>query len=244
MPAERGRRFLHRRFGSCAKPLLCGEMIDDDDLAARAQDSQDFIERARRRGQYAHHMGRERDIEPAAAKIERLGGTPKALIQLISDFGQLRQMPQQAGLQRAIAVNGNRKAYDTAGFSVDVMAARDSQQPPAAPLDQTREVAAGDPPHRAISRMRSLPVRLDSSTSTDRQPSIASCTLRSSSSMVSPCVAHPGIAGTSAQKPPSSASWTTTFIFMPLSPAPRARAPAQLLATHLLSHPNHWKLTA
>src|SRR5947208_13171336 len=32
--------------------------------------------------------------------------------------------------------------------------------------------------------------------------------------MVSPCVAQPGIAGTSAQKPPSSASCTTTLIFM------------------------------
>src|SRR4051812_36314281 len=34
-----------------------------------------------------------------------------------------------------------------------------------------------------------------------------------SSSMLSPCVAQPGIAGTSAQKPPSSASCTTILIF-------------------------------
>jgi len=32
--------------------------------------------------------------------------------------------------------------------------------------------------------------------------------------MVSPWVAQPGMAGTSAQKPPSSASCTTTLIFM------------------------------
>src|SRR6266516_4842196 len=49
---------------------------------------------------------------------------------------------------------------------------------------------------------------------TERHPSIASCKLRRSSSMVSPCVAQPGIAGTSAQKPPSSASCMTTLIFM------------------------------
>jgi hypothetical protein len=43
---------------------------------------------------------------------------------------------------------------------------------------------------------------LSAATSTARQPSIASCKLCISSSMVSPCVAQPGIAGTSAQKPP------------------------------------------
>src|ERR1700704_3128449 len=48
----------------------------------------------------------------------------------------------------------------------------------------------------------------------DRQPSIASYRFCSSSSKVSPWVAQPGIAGTSAQKPPSSASWITTLIFI------------------------------
>src|SRR5579863_4335457 len=36
--------------------------------------------------------------------------------------------------------------------------------------------------------------------------------------MVSPWVAQPGMAGTSAQKPPSSASCTTTLIFIPMLP--------------------------
>lgn len=40
----------------------------------------------------------------------------------------------------------------------------------------------------------------------DRHPSTASYKLARSSSKVSPWVAQPGIAGTSAQKPPSSAS--------------------------------------
>src|ERR1700730_13656452 len=62
--------------------------------------------------------------------------------------------------------------------------------------------------------MRCLPPGLGAATSTERQPSMASCRLPRSSSMVSPCVAQPGMAGTSAQKPPSSASCTTTLIFM------------------------------
>src|ERR1700756_5373583 len=50
--------------------------------------------------------------------------------------------------------------------------------------------------------MRCLPPGLGAATSTERQPSMASCKLRRSSSIVSPCVAQPGMAGTSAQKPP------------------------------------------
>src|ERR1700733_3612176 len=45
-----------------------------------------------------------------------------------------------------------------------------------------------------------------------------------SSSMLSPCVAQPGIAGTSAQKPPSSASCTTILIFILPSPPTDFRA--------------------
>src|SRR5712675_1250835 len=47
-----------------------------------------------------------------------------------------------------------------------------------------------------------------------------------SSSMLSPCVAQPGIAGTSAQKPPSSASCTTILIFILTSPPADFRADA------------------
>src|SRR3954454_21623468 len=43
---------------------------------------------------------------------------------------------------------------------------------------------------------------------------MASRKFRRSSFMLSPCVAQPGIAGTSAQKPPSSASCTTILIFI------------------------------
>src|SRR6202035_1289965 len=95
-----------------------------------------------------------------------------------------------------------------------MVAAVDTQQSPTAPLDEASELAAGQHLHMAISTMRCVAPALGSATSIDRQPSIASCTLRINSSMVSPWVAQPGMAGTSAQKPPSSASCTTTLIFM------------------------------
>src|SRR5882672_2734005 len=50
--------------------------------------------------------------------------------------------------------------------------------------------------------------------SIDRQPSIASYRFFCNSSQVSPWVAQPGIAGTSAQYPPSSALCTTTWKFI------------------------------
>src|SRR5258708_6041391 len=56
--------------------------------------------------------------------------------------------------------------------------------------------------------------------------------------MLSPCVAQPGIAGTSAQKPPSSASCTTILIFILTSPLADFRADAgqiQVLLTYIYS---------
>src|SRR5258708_10199976 len=141
--------------------------------------------------------------------VLRDGGSPVSPQLFVRDFGKLGQMTKQAGLQRAVAVNGNGQANDAAGLAVDVVAAADAQQLPAAPLDHPRELAAGDRPHRAISTMRSLPPGLGAATSTARQPSMASCRLRINSSMVSPWVEQPAMAGTSAQKPPSSASCTT-----------------------------------
>ena len=52
--------------------------------------------------------------------------------------------------------------------------------------------------------------------STENQPSTASRRLAMISSIVSPWVTQPGKAGTSAQKPPSSATWTMAFTVMPL----------------------------
>jgi hypothetical protein len=58
---------------------------------------------------------------------------------------------------------------------------------------------------------------IDEKVSGARQPSVASRTLRKTSSMVSPSVAQPGIVGVSARKPLSSAS-CTTWIFTAAPP--------------------------
>ena len=44
-----------------------------------------------------------------------------ASLQFVLDLRELRQMPQQAGLERTIAVNWDRQAYDAAWLAVDVM---------------------------------------------------------------------------------------------------------------------------
>ena len=59
------------------------------------------------------------------------------------DAAQLGQMVQQANLQWSVPVHRNGKAHLGAIPSVDVMAAIDPEQSPAAPLDKSSEVAAG-----------------------------------------------------------------------------------------------------
>src|SRR5690242_2874448 len=133
-------------------------------------------------------------------------------------LGLLQQVSQQTALQFGIAVNRNGQTNDAARFSVNMMAAADPQKRPAAALDDASELTAGNRLHIASSRTRSPLPRFGSETSTERQPSIAWCRLRRSSSMVSPWLAQPGMAGTSPQKPPSSASCTMTLIFMAALP--------------------------
>jgi hypothetical protein len=52
-------------------------------------------------------------------------------------------MSKQASFQWLIAVNWHRKPYEAAALSVDVMAAIDTKQRPAAPLDNAGELATG-----------------------------------------------------------------------------------------------------
>ena len=94
-----------------------------------------------------------------------------------------------------------------------MMAAVDAQQSPAVPLDNASEVASGMPSYGDFENAL-FAAGLGRGDVDRKQPSMASCRLRISSSMVSPWVAQPGMAGTSAQKPPSSASCTTTLIFI------------------------------
>ena len=110
-------------------------------------------------------------------------------------------------------MNWNRYPDIAVFFSIDVVAAVDSQELPAMEFQDCSKFFAWYRLHRAISTILRF-FDLDGVwISTERHPSIASWIFSSSSSIVSPCDTHPGIAGTSAQKPPSSASWTTIFIF-------------------------------
>src|ERR1700738_2406681 len=128
--------------------------------------------------------------------------------------GQFREMTKQAGLERPVSVDRDRESNHRTGSAVDVMTSVYSQESPAIALNETGEFTARERRHMAISTIRSFPPDCGDATSTERQPSIASYKFCSSSSKVSPSVAQPGMAGTSAQKPPSSASCTTTLIFI------------------------------
>lgn len=123
-------------------------------------------------------------------------------------------MPQQTNFQILIAMNGHRDSIFSALFHIDLVAAANLLEYPAFVFQNLAEFFARNGSHTAISSMRSPFAELTGATSTDKQPSMASYRFVKSSSKVSPCVAQPGIAGTSAQKPPSSASCTTTLSFM------------------------------
>src|SRR6267142_772204 len=142
-------------------------------------------------------------------------------------------MPQQTCLQWLVAVDRNRQPDDTAALAVDMVATVDTKQYPTASLDHPGEVATGHGFHAGNSSIRSVPPGSGGATSMERHTSIASRRFCMSSSMLSPWVAQPGMAGTSAQKPPSSASCTTILIFILISEADsRAETPAfQVAAT-------------
>ena len=133
---------------------------------------------------------------------------------LFCQFRQFHQMALQAELQCRVAMNGNGQSRDAALTPVNVMAAIYAQKIPATPLNQFGKGAARNGLHRAISRILSRPPGCGGAMSMARQPSIASCKLASNSFMVSPWVTQPGMAGTSAQNPPSSASWIIALMFM------------------------------
>jgi cytochrome c556 len=61
----------------------------------------------------------------------------------VREFGELRQMPQQSRLQRLAAVDRNRKPYDAAALTINVVATADALQGPATPLNDPGELATG-----------------------------------------------------------------------------------------------------
>jgi hypothetical protein len=137
-------------------------------------------------------------------------------------------MQKQSDLQRSVAVDGHREPNLAPRLGVDVVAATHSGQSPAETDKQSSKLLARQRSHTAISSTRSdCPSTLDL-TSTERQPSTASCTFARSSSSVSPSLAQPGTAGTSAHRPPSSASWTITLIFTDAHPLTATATPVFL----------------
>lgn len=91
-----------------------------------------------------------------------------------SDYRHFQQVLLQAGLQGPVAVNGNGQAHVAAGLAVDVMAAVDPQESPAALLQEMGEFLPGEGFHTAISRTRPLGGKSKGLRSTERHPSTAS----------------------------------------------------------------------
>lgn len=120
-------------------------------------------------------------------------------------FGDFHQRAEQPDFKRAISVNRYDGPFSSARLDEDMMASINSGQGPTLAFDDCDQLLARDLLHSASSMTRSLfPISL-CGVSTERQPSTASRRLLVISSMVSPWVTQPGKAGTSAQKPPSSA---------------------------------------
>ncbi len=63
---------------------------------------------------------------------------------------------------------GDREAHTVAGFAINVVAAVDSKQLPAAPLGDPSELAAGNNLQTAISIMRAFSSRTGASISDDK----------------------------------------------------------------------------
>jgi len=70
------------------------------------------------------------------------GGGRTSLQIFIGSFGEFRQMAQQADLERPVSVDRNRKPHHALSFAVDMMAAGDPEELPAAPLDEPSELVA------------------------------------------------------------------------------------------------------
>ena len=109
-----------------------------------------------------------------------------ALFKIVSlEAGPLEQMPQQANLQGPVPVDGDGKSDYASGLSIDVVTAMHAEELPAISLGGAGKFLAGDRLHTAISSTLSLLVDFGGSTSTDKQPSMASWRFAINSSRVS-----------------------------------------------------------
>lgn len=120
--------------------------------------------------------------------------------------GKFHERPKEADFEWLVSVDRNHEALTPSGHREDVMAAVDAGEHPTAALDETGEFASGDLFHTVTSIIWSGADTAGASSAMS-QPSIASRMFARSSSSVSPWETQPGRAGTSPQKPPSSAGW-------------------------------------
>src|SRR5438309_724348 len=139
--------------------------------------------------------GRARNRRPARA--EGAGGgcgaadvlrqaaaaAPTSVQVSLMESGKLHEVPLQSGLQRLVAVDGNRQADRLAALAVDVMAAADSKQSPAAALQHACKRAACNRLHSANSSTCSPAPGDGGAISAPSQPAIASRTFATSSSI-------------------------------------------------------------
>ena len=115
------------------------------------------------------------------------------------------QYTLQANLERLVSMHRDRKGGCMPGFLVDVMTAVDPVEIPPVAFQDFAHLFSGDGFQSSISS--SIPSCAGAKPEPARkQPSTASRRLANNSARVSPWVKQPGRAGTSAQKPPSSAS--------------------------------------
>lgn len=117
-------------------------------------------------------------------------------------------MAHETRLEGLVAMYWDRETHNASLFSINMMAACYPQKSSASPLNAPGQILARNGFQTAISTTLPGTEVTEDGRSTERQPSIASRRFAISSSRVSPSVAHPGMAGISAQNPPSSASCT------------------------------------
>lgn len=110
-----------------------------------------------------------------------------------------QKLPQHARSQRPISVDRDGQMLAVTRLGENVMTSVNARQIPAFALEEAGEILAADRLNTATSRIIASASGSVSALSTSSQPSIASRKFAVSSSSVSPCVRHPGSAGTSAQ---------------------------------------------
>jgi len=106
-----------------------------------------------------HHPPAAACDDESRALRGRVHAVVKCGVELEIRFGQtshLHQVPEQPGFKGLIPVNRDGQPDIAPRSTADMVAPLHAKQRPAMPLKDFGELLAGDRPHTAISRMRSL----------------------------------------------------------------------------------------